>query len=278
MNKDVFFKVEMGTKVSQYPIQKYSGSDSRRDLITLLHTDPFVSKTHYHQDVGSFYFLPEAEKLGIDTRVHYNFMAVKWNTDHTGKLLGTDMWEIIYLSVGVSQYDVLVDKFNLNGDLSKLLMQVRCTDSRYQKLSFEIAGPCPRLSDKTLFDRITKQAQEVSVFLSKAIARTIDSETLHRKLREGSGSSLPSSPESGNYTNALNVATNAAANAPLNLGTPTMNPPLAQSPAANNGTQAGENTGSALPDVNTSTGEVSEGTGGSGVPDFSFDFGGFEDA
>lgn len=166
--------VDMGTKVSQYPIDKYRGAKGRRDRISLLSNKPLVTKSHYHDKIGSFYYLREAVEHGLGVNVRYNFVIVIWDTDNKGAITSLDNWQLAVLSTGYEAYQNLCDKFELNGDLTKFQMLVTCLDDTYQKLSFELAGPAPYIENKDLFKEIKSSYKENLGYVPLVIAQKID--------------------------------------------------------------------------------------------------------
>lgn len=188
MEDQLFFQVEMGQRVSQFPISKYKGSTQKKDMITLIHNNPMVSKTQYHPDVGNFYILKAATDMGIDPRVHYNFMIVQWKADFAGKIVSWDDWEIKILSIGGEYYESLIDKYDLNGDLTGLILQVRCSDDKFQKFTFEVAGAAPFKEQPELQTKILNQVKELQSYVPKVIAKKISEKVFLEKVKAGRAS------------------------------------------------------------------------------------------
>jgi hypothetical protein len=192
MNQDSFFQVEMGQRVSMYPLSRYTAAEGRKDLITLLHNNPYVAKLSYHEDLGSFFYIPECNKYGLDPRVYYAFLAVQWPTDQNGKMLAVDKFQIILLRLGNDYYQNLADKFEINGDLTKLNIQVRCSDAKYQKLSFEVAGGSPMYQNQNLYNSVMSKAKEMQQFIPKVLGREVTSKLMAEKLSDVSESDFTS--------------------------------------------------------------------------------------
>lgn len=195
--------VEMGTRVSQYPIEKYKGVKGRRDRISILSNKPLVTKSHYHEKVGSFYYLDAAVAKGQSVNVRYNFMIVVWDTDSKGALVSTK-FTLGILSTGYDAYQNLCDKFELNGDLTKFQMLVTCLESKYQDLSFEIAGQAPYAGNAELFSEIKLRYKEVVNYMPLVIAQKIDEKTFLEKIGEVSTAGF-AEPQISKQTNVFSV-------------------------------------------------------------------------
>jgi len=184
--------VPMGTKVSRFPIEKFRASNAKRELITVLSANPLVTKTHYHPDLGPFYYNDMAVEAGIKTSVKYNFVIVVWETDAKGKLLFDPTkqhnpeeppYELRIFSVAQPTYEDLVEKFEIHGDLRKTAISVRCKDEKYQELGLEIIGAAPYLQNKPLFEAIKADFQAKEKLVPMVIANNLSDE----RIAEGLG-------------------------------------------------------------------------------------------
>ena len=169
-----FFEVEMGEKVSAYPVDKLKFADGKKELITILSPRPLVTKTHFHEDLGYFYLSDTACKAGLKISVKYNFLAVRWNTDAKGKLISTDDWEIVILSIGAKVYESIATKFEMNGALAKLSILCTCDNAQYQNITTDVAGASPITKDKELAARIQAEYKRLKPFVPQVIATPLE--------------------------------------------------------------------------------------------------------
>ncbi len=166
-----FMEVDMGQKVGRYPIDKIKFSSSKRELLTFLSPKPMVTKTHYHEDLGNFYYSDTAVEHGLDIKVKYNFIAVRWNTDTKGRLQDKENWELVLVSLSTKDYESLAFKAEMNGALSKHMIMVICENEQYQNVMLEVAGAAPSVSDKALATAVKAEYQRVKPFVPQVIAQ-----------------------------------------------------------------------------------------------------------
>lgn len=185
------FEVEMGQKVGRFPIDRYKASKNKYDLITVIQKNPIVTKTHYHEDLGRFYYMDAAVELGLRVDVRYNFICIVWETDVKGKLIDSvnPKWALAYLSLGNDLYEDLVVKTEIQGDLAKLCMLVRCTDEQYQKLALEVVGESPHFRSKEMFVEIKDQYLKYKPMLPMIFASHITETRLREALGGGTADS-----------------------------------------------------------------------------------------
>jgi hypothetical protein len=171
-------EVSMGTVVSQFPIEKYRVSENSVDLMTILTKDPIVTKTMYHDKVGfRFHELPAALKLGLQASTHYNFLAALWNGSKDGSMIIDNRYTVVLLSLPKKVYERLVKKYQLNGDLRQLVLQVYLDgEVKYQVMNFEVDNTKkpPYMTDKALFERIKQDVTEFKKYIPFVVGSPID--------------------------------------------------------------------------------------------------------
>ena len=188
-------EVEMGVKVSKYPVERYKATDSRMDLITLLHKNPIAVKSHYSGDIGfRFNYLDEAVAMGIKTDIHYGFLIVQWDSNAAGTAVVSNNYSIKVLSLAQSNYDKFVRKYNLNGDLTKQMLQICCSKGKeqYQDLEVEVAGKAPYLVNpdgKVLFESLKKDIAANKHYVPLLMAEPLTSERFRQLISGDSDSS-----------------------------------------------------------------------------------------
>lgn len=174
-------EVQMGTVVSQFPVEKYRVNENSVDLMTILTKDPIVTKTCYHDKVGfRFHELPCAMQVGLQASVHYNFLVALWNSTKDGKQIVDNQYTIMMLSVPPKVYTRLVKKYELNGDLRQLVLQVYLDgEVKYQVMNFEVDNTKkpPYMADKGLFEQIKKEVLEYKAFIPFVVGSAIDEKT-----------------------------------------------------------------------------------------------------
>lgn len=193
-------EVSMGTKVSQYPFEKYKIAKGVKDIITVISENPIVARTLYSERIGYRVHLSKAmeQKYAQSPDLHYCFLAIRWNTDSRGlKILKNEEGQYDYewtaLVVKGKNYDKLVTKWDLNGrNLSKLALQVSLDgDEKYQGMNFEVINGLtpPYLKDKGLFGRIKDEYAAYKPYLPLVHAPVMSDEQFEEKWNEGSVSS-----------------------------------------------------------------------------------------
>ena len=171
-------EVEMGTIVSQYPIDLYKVSENLIDLVTILTKDPIVTKTAYHDKIGfRFHELPESVNVGLLSKVHYNFLVVVWNADREGKSIVNNKYTIAVMKCPEGEYKKLCKKQNIHGDLRQHVLQISLDgEVKYQGKDFEVDTSVkpPFLADKDLFDKIKLDVKEFKQYVPFVVASKID--------------------------------------------------------------------------------------------------------
>ena len=171
-------EVSMGTVVSHFPIEKYRVNENTVDLMTILTKDPIVTKTCYHDKVGfRFHELPCAMQVGLQASVHYNFLVALWNSTKDGRQIVDNQYTIMLLSVPPKVYQRLVKKYELNGDLRQLVLQVYLDgEVKYQVMNFEVDNTKkpPYMADKGLFEQIKKEVLEYKPFIPFVVGSALD--------------------------------------------------------------------------------------------------------
>lgn len=170
MNHPGFMEVDMGQKVGRYPIDKIKFSSSKRELLTFLSPKPMVTKTHYHEDLGNFYYSDTAVEHGLDIKVKYNFIAIRWEADSKGRLQSADEWELVIVSLSGKDYEALTVKAELNGSLNKHMILVICENEQYQNVTMEMAGAAPHTQNKKLAAAVKAEYKRVKPFVPQVIA------------------------------------------------------------------------------------------------------------
>lgn len=171
--------VSMGTIVSVNPLDLFKTSEGKVDLITILTKDPVVTRTCYHDKVGfRFHEIAEATQVGLQPSIHYTFLIAVWNTDKAGKQIIDNAYTIMCLSVPDKVYKRLVRKYELNGDLRKLVLQVELEgEAKYQGMNFEVTQiKPPYMVEKALFDTVQEDVRNFQTFLPTVRAGVITGE------------------------------------------------------------------------------------------------------
>lgn len=161
-------EVQMGVKVSQYPIEKYKATATNIDLITVLTQNPIVTRTMYHDKVGfRFHELNSALRVGLQTNIHYNFLIAIWNSDKAGRTIIDANYTMAVLSLSDRNYSRLIKKFELNGDLRQLVMQITAEDEKFQSMTFEVdsSKKPPFMMSAQLFEMIKADIANFTPFI-----------------------------------------------------------------------------------------------------------------
>lgn len=187
-------EVEMGKKVSSRALEKFKGSANQKEILTIITKNPIVIKSHYDEEIAKFRFfaMPQSLKDGMQIDIHYGFLAIRWNADKKGlKILreedGSYSYEMVALVVGPKNYDKLVSKFELNGELHQYLMQVTTSDEKFQAMDFEIISgqKPPFMTDKSMFATIKQQMTDLKPHVPFAQAQVLTPETYLSKKQGG---------------------------------------------------------------------------------------------
>ena len=156
-------EVEMGTFVGTYPIDMYKVSEGGVDLITILSKNPIVTRTCYHDKVGfRFHENSASMRVGLQPSIHYNFLIALWNADKSGSQIIDEKYTLYSLSVPEKIYKRLVRKYELNGDLRQLVLQVELEgEVKYQGMNFEVTRiKPPYMASKALFAQLKEEITE----------------------------------------------------------------------------------------------------------------------
>lgn len=147
---------EMGTKVSRYPIERIKFTSAKRELISLLTRNVLILKVHYHEDTGSFICFGGkcCEVLSELPRIKYAFPAVVYETDVKGKPVENGRVTVKVFAMGESDYNDIMDKDELNGDITKYDILISCEDEQYQKIKMNLAGPARWRKNKEIVKEV----------------------------------------------------------------------------------------------------------------------------
>lgn len=119
-------------------------------------------------------------QVGLQAAVHYNFLIALWNSSRDGRQIIDARYTIMLLSLPKKVYDRLVKKFELNGDLRQLVLQVYLDgEVKYQVMNFEVDNTKkpPYMQDKALFEQIKQEVLSFKQYIPYVVGSVIDEKT-----------------------------------------------------------------------------------------------------
>ena len=179
---------EIGTVVSRFPIERVKFSTSKRELISILSRRVVIVKTHYVEDVGSFFcFSGKCCDLDGLPRVKYLLPIVMYDTNKAGKPVSSEV-VVKVLSIGKDQYEDIMTINELDGDITEKDLLVTCKDEQYQKISIQSAGDARWKKGKSIVSYVTNFWKENHKYLTMAVGRSLTEGQLKEALGYDTGS------------------------------------------------------------------------------------------
>lgn len=150
---------KFGTVVERHPIPKVKFAEDRREFIMMFVDDIMITRIHFFEDIGYVYSNSTAVRVDGTASVRYVVPIIKLNTiqGEDGQIrVRTPMsGDVKVLALGEDSYGSLVEKHTDHGGLLGRVLKVRCTDSTYQKVEFDVISEdvrakCPELMQASL--------------------------------------------------------------------------------------------------------------------------------
>lgn len=184
-----FLEAEMGTKVYANRLQKLGGmKTNERTVISILSRKIKIIKTHYSDDLRYFYCNEGAccEKFGPPS-VRYVFPVVHYSTDKQGRIIpDSPDWLVRPLVVGGKDYEMILLKDQVSGDVTEHDLMVICMNDQYQNFQFEVIGPATWKKLPLITGRIKEEVEYYKKNVKTAVARELtDLEILAAMARGG---------------------------------------------------------------------------------------------
>lgn len=181
-------QVDLGTRVSKYPISKFRGVQNFTRRVGILTSKWYAVKTHYLDGHGSFYCFGGSCCDFSDPMVRYLAPIIVYDTGADGEPI-SQKFKIEFLGLSDSQYGPLI-LMNKGQALDTIDIFVSCTDAQYQKVSFIPAGPALWRTNEVFAKAVWVEYVRLEKFIVKAFARRlgtnqVEAEASFAKLRTG---------------------------------------------------------------------------------------------
>lgn len=169
--------VEIGTKISSVPIEKYKASEDRVDRIAFISKQVTAVKTHYIENFGNVVCFGGkcCDDMG-SPKIRYLLPIAKYQTDNDGKVVGSKV-ELMILSAGEDLYKNIVTlqrSTESMGGIDYIDVLVTCSDSKYQKISLTYAGEAMWRKSNSVANFLNEHWMRDGDKAYMAIARKID--------------------------------------------------------------------------------------------------------
>lgn len=176
----MFVPISIGDLVKPIAVEKFRGSEGTREVVAVMSTKVNAAGIHFSPGMGYFYCFKGrcCQELGL-AQLRYVIPLICYTVQETHpKTQVPTKWGspmvAKYLALGKDAYesDLLV-KHQLQGDITKFDLLVSCVDDQYQKLKFEVMGPCQWRTRKESIPEVQELAKEYRSLIGLSVARTL---------------------------------------------------------------------------------------------------------
>lgn len=171
---DVAQTIEIGQKVSDFPIDKYRAIKGKIDRIAVLTRKWKAVKSHYEKGMGNFYCFDGTCCQSESGRAKRRYLVpiLVYETDVKGNLL-TKAVNVQYLVLSSVDYEPL-SMADSAQPLNTLDLKVLCEEEKYQKKSFmPVPGQALWLQDEAFKAAVVTEYKRLEPFILKAFARKL---------------------------------------------------------------------------------------------------------
>lgn len=191
MQQSSFMEADMGTKVFGNRLTKLGGlKNGERAQIAFLSRKVTIIKTHYDETLRYIYCNDGicCEKFGPPS-VRYVFPVIWYATDKRGDIIKDSAdWKAVPLVMGPREYDQIVLKDQLTGDIRKHDLMVVCQNEQYQNYSYETLGPCAWNSIPQIKGKIKEEVEYYKKHIQHSLAKSLtDQEIVNALSSAGAG-------------------------------------------------------------------------------------------
>ena len=187
---DVAQTIEVGEKVSDYPVDKYRAVKGKVDRIAILSRKWKAVKSHFEKGMGSFYCFDGVCCQSDSGRAKRRYLVpvLVYETDIKGEVL-TKAINIQYLVLSGKDYEPLAIT-DAAQQINTMDLKIICNDEQYQSKTFmAVPGQALWLQDAEFKKAVAVEYQRLEPYIIKAFARKLgrtpeESETNYLKSKK----------------------------------------------------------------------------------------------
>jgi hypothetical protein len=171
---DVAQTIEVGQKVSDYPIEKFSAIKGKVLRISVLSRKWKKVRTHFVKGIRRFYCFDgvcDQTKEG-PPKIHYLIPLQVYETDVKGEIISKSV-NIQFLALASKYYDSL-SLIDSAQPLNTIDLKVICEDEQYQSNNYiPVPGKAMWLQDEEFKKAVVTEYKRLEPFILKAFARKL---------------------------------------------------------------------------------------------------------
>lgn len=175
-----FMALKFGDQVNRFPIPRMKYSEGKRELITMISEDMYGLRYHYFEGFGQVYCTQGlCCRLDGTPPVRFGIPVAVILTDPQGNPIQPLRADVKLHVVGEEAYESLKAKSDMYGGLIHKLIQVNCTDDKYQKLELTVFPDVPLETEAAeLLRSMQTYYQQHKGSIMSAIAKNVDDNLL----------------------------------------------------------------------------------------------------